>query len=273
MMADMLRRLPIFKGKQRLARILLRNQIKSKKNLSVLGRGNCRYLLPNVEEIIGFEIWINGIFEPEVVRYLCSRIKPGSIFIDLGANIGTICLPVAKARPDISIVAVEAAPDVVTYLLKNIEINELRNVEAVAKAMARRGQGQIDFFPPELMFGKGSLAPVFTAIPVKVNSISLDDLASQFELKKVSMIKADLEGFEATVFEGGKNLLSSIEAPDVLFEFVDWAEKASGGQPGLAQQVLLDYGYNLFRFDHGKPKEQINRPIISGDLMILASKK
>jgi len=272
MMADMLRRLPIFKGKQRLARMLLGHQINSGKDLVVHGRDNCRYLLPNVKEIIGFEILINGIFEPEVIHFLTNSITPGSVFIDLGANIGAISLPVGKARPDIQLAAVEAAPWIVNYLRKNVEMNGLRNVEVVSNAITRQSDERVDFYAPEILFGKGSLAPIFTSTPEKVSSLSLDDLAARFEQKPIGMIKADVEGFEADAFRGGEKLLSSSNAPDILFEFVDWAEEASGSSPGSAQQVLLDFGYKLNRFVGGKVGDRIVEPVAGGCLMIFASK-
>lgn len=272
MMDGMLRRLPIFKGKQRLARMLLDHQINSGKDLVVPGRHNCRYLLPNVKEIIGFEILINGIFEPEVIQFLTKRITPGSVFIDLGANIGAISLPVSKVRPDLQVAAVEAAPWIVRYLQMNAEMNGLRNVEVVSNAITRQSGEFVDFYSPETLFGKGSLATVFTTTPEKVSPLSLDDLATRFDQKPVSVIKADVEGFEADAFRGGKKLLSSFNAPDILFEFVDWAEEASGSSPGSSQQVLLDFGYKLNRFAGGKVGDRILEPVAEGCLMIFAQK-
>ena len=53
---EFFRWLPDFKGKQRLGRLLLRNKIKNFENLVVTGKYGINYLLPNLKEIISFEI-------------------------------------------------------------------------------------------------------------------------------------------------------------------------------------------------------------------------
>jgi FkbM family methyltransferase len=47
------------------------------------------------------------------------------------------------------------------------------------------------------------------------------------KVNKVNFIKIDVEGYEYTVFKGGKELLSQDDAPDIFLEFVDWAEGLS----------------------------------------------
>ena len=84
MMDHLLRSLPTFKGKQRLARLLLRKKIASGEGLTVTGKWGCVYNLPNVQENIGFEILINGIYEEETINFICKRIKPGGVFLDVG---------------------------------------------------------------------------------------------------------------------------------------------------------------------------------------------
>jgi hypothetical protein len=83
-----------------------------------------------------------------------------------------------------------------------------------------------------------------------------------------------VEGFEYFVFKGAGCLLKSNEAPDIIFEFVDWAESSvSDLSPGRAQQLLLDMGYSLFIL------RKDGRPVKMGDIMksgsanLFASKK
>jgi len=63
----------------------------------------------------------------------------------------------------------------------------------------------------------------------------------------VDFIKIDVEGYEYHVFKGAETTLSRPDAPDILFEFVDWAEeKAAGIAIGDAQRILKSYGYRIF---------------------------
>jgi hypothetical protein len=85
--------LPLFKGKQTLARLLFKKAIANKKNFWVRGKQDCEYLLPNLIENIGFEIFINGIYEEETSDFFADKIPLNGVFLDLGANIGAVSIP------------------------------------------------------------------------------------------------------------------------------------------------------------------------------------
>ena len=51
------------------------------------------------------------------------------------------------------------------------------------------------------------------------------------------------------------NLLGRPDAPDIIFEFVDWAEEAANGaEIGASQQILRDMGYRIFYFNEPEVK-------------------
>ena len=273
MIEHLLRSIPPFKGKQRIARVLLHSRLQSGTNIEVSGKHGCHYTLPNVRESIGFEILINGIYEAETIAFICARMKVGGTFLDIGANIGAISIPVKKLRSDVEVVCIEAAPWIYDYLKLNVEHNKITNIQLFNKAISDSGEKQVDFFSPFDKFGKGSLAPVFTDTPVKVSTITLDELDVVYKKKPIEFIKVDVEGFESLAFKGGSRLLNSQSAPDILFEFVDWAEKLSGEDTGTAQKILLTYGYRLCFFENGKVGSLLKTPVISGSHMIFATKE
>lgn len=267
-----LRKLPLFKGKERLARFFLREQIKLKKDITVNGKYDCNYVLPNIKENVGFEIYINGQYETNIQNLLLKLIPSNGTFLDLGANIGSILVPVCKRRSDVNAVAIEAAPWLFSYLQKNVELNKLQNIKLFSFALFDKDNCEMDFFSPEDKFGKGSLSPVFTASGVKVKTKKIDTLLSEIQLTEVDVIKIDVEGFEYFVFKGAENLLQNIHAPIILFEFVDWAEKrAMGLKAGTAQQYLIEMGYQLYVIKNEKVVK-IDTPFVSGGCNLIASK-
>jgi FkbM family methyltransferase len=167
--------------------------------------------------------------------------------------------------------AVEASPWVYEYLSKNLELNNIPNLRIFNLALYEKDDLEKDFFSPELKFGKGSLAPVFTDNAVKVRTISLDSLLSRNGFDNVDVVKVDVEGFERSVFSGGSATLSNQKAPIILFEFADWAERSAGYQPGDAQKLLRDFGYKLYTRRHGKFAEY-EGVLTSGGEDILARK-
>jgi FkbM family methyltransferase len=263
--------LPRFKGKHRIARLILSGLIKSGSEISIVGKFGCRYKLPNTSENIGFEILINGIYEEGTIRFIVDRIKKNGIMLDIGANIGAIAIPVSKLRSDIETFGVEAAPWIFDYLQWNVEANGLDNVKIINKAVSNLGGEFVDFFSPKDKFGKGSFVPVFTSEAVRVETISLDDWCKE-QKKVVDFIKLDVEGFEYKIFEGGSSLLNRESGPDILFEFVDWAEEHAGQRPGSAQEILFDFGYRLYLMQNGSITEQLKSSVTKGSNLIFATK-
>jgi FkbM family methyltransferase len=273
MMDWLFRKLPLFKGKERLARLLLKKAIRTKTDILIEGRFNCSYYLPNIVENVGFEIFINGEYEIEIQQLLFKLVPENGCFLDLGANIGSILIPLCKRRPDITAVAVEAAPWIFHYLEKNVLLNNLDNVQLFNNALFDEDNRELDFFSPRDKFGKGSLSPVFTKEAVKVKTKKIDTLIKDLTIKKVDVIKIDVEGFEYFVFKGAQELLEGTNAPVIIFEFVDWAEKhAMDLKPGAAQQLLKENGYQLYKINGNQfiPLENIAE---SGSSNMIASKK
>lgn len=269
-----LRSLGHFKGKERLSRLLLKPVIHTWKDIEVTGKWDCRYVLPNIIENVGFDIFTDAVFEEDSIDFIISKLPQNATWLDIGANIGSICIPVCKRRPDVRAIAVEASPRVFGYLEKNHHLNNVSNLEIVNRALADTDDREVSFFSPEGKFGKGSLSDVFTQESETVLTRSVDRLLQLKGNPSIAFIKIDVEGYEQLVFRGAGQLLSGESAPDILFEFIDWAENAAHGiKAGDAQDFLLGHGYRLYRFQKaGKliPMPEIQR---RGYALMYASKK
>lgn len=270
----MIRRLPPFKGKQRLARFLFKNKISRSIDITVDGQYGCRYMIPNIKEGIGFEIFINGIYEKETIGFLIDKLPANGCMIDIGANIGSVIIPICKRRNDINAISIEASKRVFDYLENNIKQNNIANCILINKAISEVDGSSVSFYSPVELYGKGSMSPVFTEQAEVVSTITLDSLITDLTLPVIDLIKIDVEGYEYHAFKGGEKLLSAAGAPDILFEFADWTEGlAKDTEPGDAQALLIRYGYKLFNFDHAGKLTGLTAPVISGSTMIWASKK
>ena len=70
-------------------------------------------------------------------RYSHPRSKKEQpVLIDVGANIGSICLPIAISKKDWAIIAYEPNPIVYHRLVKNVQLNNLSNVQTNMKGVA-----------------------------------------------------------------------------------------------------------------------------------------
>jgi FkbM family methyltransferase len=267
--------LPKFRGKNRLARLLFHRLTHSFSDADISGKFGIQYKVPNIGESIGFELFVNGIYEQENIKLIIESIPKSGIFIDIGANIGAISIPIAKIRPDITLYAIEASPRVFSYLKHNVETNKCTNIILLNRAMAEEDDKLVSFYSPEKLFGKGSFLPVYTDTPESVITQTLDSLAKIYNLDTINFIKIDVEGFEKSVLSGGNSVLTREFAPQILFEFSDEMEgNIEGSKPGCAQDLLRKLNYSLY--DVSKSP---NRPLLmpftirKGCTMIFAKKQ
>lgn len=266
LVAKIFNSLPRFKGKLRLAKLLIAN--KNQKRSFITPNG-LRYSIPNLIENVSFELYVNGIYEEETIEHICDVVPKNGVFIDVGANIGAICIEVAARRPDITVFAFEASPKVYLFLKENLNQNNLSNLKIFNLAVHEFGGIQLPFYSPTELNGKGSFAPVFTKIAEQVTTVRLDDFFAERGVKP-NYIKIDVEGFEYQVLKSMETFLTQNTTCEVLFEFVDWAEIAAGIDVGAAQIFLRNLGYDLFEFNNNKLKNAI---LVSGFEMIIAKKK
>jgi FkbM family methyltransferase len=272
MIEKVLRKIPSFRGKQRLARFLFKSKIINSKDIFIKGQYNCSYKFPNLKENIGFELFINGVYEPSAIEFIISQTPENGFMIDIGANIGTIALPVLNTRKDINAICIEASPRVFEYLKFNKQYNNISNCVLINKALTDVDGEIVNFFSPGELFGKGSLSSVYTKDSEKIETISLDSLLKMNRIENVDFIKIDVEGYEYAVFKGSNELLSKNNAPDIFLEFADWAEGLSkNANVGDAQKILFHYGYKLFCFKNRGWKE-IESPLQKGSAALFATK-
>jgi FkbM family methyltransferase len=259
-------------GKARFGRTLLRPFLSI--SPAVLGdRGGCCYILPSYAEPIAEHIFTFGAYEPDTQRVILEFLPERGALIDVGASIGALAIPVAKARPDASIVCVEADPDIHALLKQNANRNDCERIRTMSCIVGAVDNQLVPFYrAPSEKFGMGSLGPQFDAVPLMLRQRSIDALLKELDIDRVDVIKIDVEGAEFGVLRGAQQLLRSERPPVVIFEFADWAEaRLPGQQPGDAQCALFSSGYRLFHLQAGgRLGTELVAPLRSGFSMIIA---
>lgn len=259
-------------GKSRLGRWLLRPFFLVKPALLKDGQG-CTYALPSYAEPIAQHLFTFGAYESDTVKFVLRFLSEEGVLVDVGANIGSIAIPVAKARPQASVLCIEADPDLHRLLLENVRTNGCTTVRTFCCLVGASDQGSVPFYrAPDEHFGMGSIGPQFGASPLYLRQARLDDLLAQAQIDLIDVIKIDVEGAELGVLRGAMRILGSHRPPVIVFEFADWAEaRIFGQQPGDAQSFLLEQGYRLFRLKaDGSPDDELTAPARHGTAMLMA---
>lgn len=267
------RRLPVgMKGKARVSRLFLGNLLDSK-DIVVHDLQGFSFVVPSLRETIAFHLLIDGIYEPKTMCVLADCLREGSVFVDVGANIGVFSVPLSrKVGSSGRVLAVEASPAILPYLNGNVKRNDCLNVDVAAFA-AHETEGVMPFFEaPPTSFGMGSLSPQFVDSVVNVRTRTLDGWLAEMKPRRVDAIKVDVEGLEASVFKGASKLLKAKNAPLIVFEFDE--TRVAGGRPDEAQHCLMEYGYRLWRIsDYRKHRKSLTAPLQKGFEMLVASKE
>lgn len=245
------RSLPVFKGKLRLGKLLFKSLLESCEPLHFKAHYGLEYHIPNTVENLGIELLINGVYEEEIVDFLKEHIQNGFTYFDIGANIGSLALPIISSKKGLKYVGFEASPTVFEYLQRNMEVNGIQNATLINKLVHRNGEQSMKFYHSK-WYGKSSLAPVYSNEYLMVDSVSIDEYCSEENIKKVDWMKIDVQGFELYVFEGMKEMLQQKKIKNVLFEYEAWAEESAGLKAGTAAAFIQSQGYELFSLN-GKP--------------------
>jgi FkbM family methyltransferase len=139
---------------------------------------------------------------------LCRR---SSVFVDVGAHIGSVIADVRHRQPSVQVIAVEALPERAAGLARKFP-----DAEVHACALGET-DGEAKFFVDTRRPGYSSLArgdnPDVVEISVPMHR--LDSIVP--ETAAVDVVKIDVEGAELGVLRGGGDLISRCR-PVVLFE-------------------------------------------------------
>ena len=126
-------------------------------------------------------------------------LKPGMVFVDIGANVGTYSLFVArKCSDDARILAFEPHPRTHAKLSFNVRANGFTSIETINQGVsAETGRMQL-YSSGGMNIGTASILPEAASdkhhVDIKVGPLA-DALKSRL-IEQVDLLKVDIEGYE-----------------------------------------------------------------------------
>jgi FkbM family methyltransferase len=164
-------------------------------------------------------------------------LKPGGVAVDIGANIGTHTVALAKhVTSNGVVVAVE--PQRLTYQLlnANVALNALVNVQCLnVVAGDASGRMRIPTLNPAFEGNFGALKAEGHTEGELVDMIRIDDIG----LARCNLMKIDVEGMEARVLAGARKTIKS-HRPVLFVE-----NNSETGSPATLK-ALDDLGYTCW---------------------------
>jgi FkbM family methyltransferase len=197
-------------------------------------------------------IYYQGFSEPDTAALARAILKPGMVFVDVGAHIGEYTLLAAqRVGKEGEVHAFEPNPRVFPVLVENIRLNGLEQVVARPWAVAA-SEGQVDLrleAEAALSAIVSEDASAASASPVeRVRAVTLDGYLAG---RRADLVKIDVEGAEMLVLRGAGGVLArpAPDAPVLVFECARH-NYARFGFAGLDVLRLLEgHGYAVWRFD------------------------
>lgn len=191
------------------------------------------------------ELASTGDYEREVREALLEELRDGDVFIDIGANIGVLSLPIAKRRPSVAIVAFEPMPMTAQKLreasaragCENVTLVEVALGDAPGRLTLRKDPwfGNRDTGVVSA-FGIGRPAGV---VPVR----TLDEVVEELGLGRADVIKIDIEGGEHQAILGMSRVLRELHPRLLIVEIQPDLLRRAGVAEGSTEEVLRKAGY------------------------------
>lgn len=189
-------------------------------------------------------------YEPELATALAARLKPGDVFVDVGANIGFFSVLAGRLVTGAgAVVAFEPHPAARTVMAQALADNGLSDTVTIVAAAAADRSGSARLFLAEdsvLSTTDPSRAPARSEFAfdraIDVQQVTVDEWFRDRPtlIARIRAIKIDVEGTEVDVIEGMRNTLRMSPRAAIL------CETTAGSSADL---LLRGWGYRASLLD------------------------
>jgi FkbM family methyltransferase len=215
----------------------------------------------DLRDLIQFSLFMNGAFEPTTRARVEAQLRPGDLFVDVGANVGIFSI--MAANNGAQVVALEPNPSICAELLANRAVNGLDVPLRVVSVAADERVDIVPFGVP-CAANRGTSRQVETEAgdTVHAPTMPLASICARLGEEKIRLVKIDVEGAELRVLRGLLEGPSALRPEAIVFEYLpdhfQYAETPHG---------LIDYleaaGYvvetlNGAPYDRRGPIEESN---------------
>jgi len=142
-------------------------------------------------------------------------LRPGDLFCDIGANVGTYTI-LAACGPKCRTISIEPVPATFNLLMQNVYANDVSHLVNAKRIGIADATGTLHFTSALKSYNHVTVNA--TASTVEVPVFTLD---SQCQDDVPNLLKVDVEGFEASVLRGAKTTLRNPKLLAVIIEIAE----------------------------------------------------
>jgi FkbM family methyltransferase len=198
-----------------------------------------------------------GLHEFHEMALVMHAMRPGDLFLDVGANVGSYTI-LASGVAGAQAIAIEPVPSTHAALRANVDGNALgERVDCVPMAIGDH-EGRVNF-----TVDRDSMNHVARSgergATIEVAMTTLDALCAN---RKPSLVKVDVEGHEASVLRGAHGVLRDSSLRAAIVEV--WDESRDE-----VEHTMLRFGFTALAYDPGTRRlSQSEVPALSNVLYV-----
>lgn len=239
--------LPKLRGSDRLSMLLRRFYCRVPRGPLVVDVHGFTMRLDPAERVDGSLLFWPQLYDWHEIEFLKSNVKPGDVFLDVGANIGYYTLMLSGHMSNTGrVIAIEADPGAFNRLKENIALNDIGNVTALRAGVASQAD-KFSLFPNPLGNRRTALTPLETGgkavTPLTINYHPLLNLLAGAGVRRVDAAKFDIEGMAYQVLSAFlPNAPADLHPRCLVIEDHAAWHGRMGGDPVA---LLREYGYKV----------------------------
>jgi FkbM family methyltransferase len=199
-------------------------------------------------------LFVTGFYEPNEFSFLNRILRPGMVFIDIGANLGLYSLFASTlVGEEGTVLAIEPSEREFQRLKMNAELNHGRNIRLLQIGLSNESSERNLRIADEVHSGHNTFGHfAYTGVQQEGQQRArvqrLDDLVRKEGYKRVDVIKIDAEGHELFVLQGAVETIKQFK-PTLFVELFDRSLSLQGCTSDQVWDFLIQMGYQIYQFD------------------------
>ena len=135
---------------------------------------------------------VNPKYNSKDIDFLLKGANLDSNYVDIGANIGLYCQPLARSVPNGKVIAIDANPLIIKQLGFNANASNLKNLKIIFSAVSsKKGYGSLTIRNDD-----DAIVAVNEKNNDEIPIRTLKDILHENQIKKIYGLKIDVEGHE-----------------------------------------------------------------------------
>ena len=210
------------------------------------------YIHGEQDKFVSRRIREEGVWEPYETSLVLSLLRPGDVFVDVGANIGYFSVLAASVVGDAGAVfAFEPDPENFRLLRANAGLNGLARCIVAVEAGLAAAAGDGHLFLSEDNLGDHQIYAADEArssLPITLYNGSRYLVG---RLQRLDLLKVDTQGSEYEVMNGLLPLLCELPRPPrIIIELTPHSLRQAGSSGRALIELLATLGQPLWIIDH-----------------------